>query len=53
MTHQLIEEDRSFALEIQKDPTLKGKVPVILGGHEHTVFEERAGDSLIVKTGQD
>jgi len=53
MTHQLIEEDRSFALEIQKDPTLRGKVPVILGGHEHTVFEERAGDSLIVKTGQD
>ncbi|CAE7417777.1 mggB [Symbiodinium natans] len=53
MTHQLIEDDRAFALEIQQDPTLRGKVPVILGGHEHTVFEERAGESLIVKTGQD
>ena len=29
------------------------KVPVILGGHEHTVFEETSGDSLIVKAGQD
>ena len=25
MTHQLIEDDRAFALEIQQDPTLRGK----------------------------
>mmetsp|Transcript_52204 Transcript_52204/g.124943 ORF Transcript_52204/g.124943 Transcript_52204/m.124943 type:complete len:572 (-) Transcript_52204:135-1850(-) len=53
MTHQLIAEDRALALDFQKDDVFQGKVPVILGGHEHEVFEECSGDSLILKVGQD
>ncbi|CAL1171357.1 unnamed protein product [Cladocopium goreaui] len=53
MTHQLIEDDRLLAEQFEMHETMSGKAPVILGGHEHTVFEEEVADSLIVKTGQD
>lgn len=53
MTHQLIEDDRLLAEQFEMHETMSGKAPVILGGHEHTIFEEEAADSLIVKTGQD
>jgi len=53
MTHQLIEDDRLLAEQFEMHETMSGKAPVILGGHEHEVFEEVVADSLIVKTGQD
>jgi len=53
MTHQLIDDDRLLAEQFEMHETMSGKAPVILGGHEHTVFEEEVADSLIVKTGQD
>lgn len=53
MTHQLIDDDRLLAEQFEMHETMNGKAPVILGGHEHTVFEEVVADSLIVKTGQD
>ncbi|CAK9070708.1 unnamed protein product [Durusdinium trenchii] len=67
MTHQLIEDDRLLAApwnvkkrtvqagqeQFEMHETMSGKAPVILGGHEHEVFEEVVADSLIVKTGQD
>eukprot|EP00438_Fugacium_kawagutii_P027181 Skav234840 [mRNA] locus=scaffold1428:228913:238504:- [translate_table: standard] len=54
MTHQLIEDDRLLAApwlsdlssstrgeeQFEMHETMSGKAPVILGGHEHTVFEE-------------
>lgn len=53
MTHQLMPEDREFAEALAKHPTFEGKVPVILGGHEHVVFNETVGGALIIKGGQD
>ena len=40
MTHQLIDDDRLLAEQFEMHETMNGKAPVILGGHEHTVFEE-------------
>lgn len=53
LTHQLIAEDRAFATKLAAHGSLAGKVPLILGGHEHEVYVETAGDSLIVKMGAD
>ncbi|CAJ1427583.1 unnamed protein product [Effrenium voratum] len=53
MTHQFIEEDRLLAEQFEMHEALNSKVPVILGGHEHDIFEEMAADTLILKTGQD
>lgn len=54
MTHQSIAQDRAMAEELpKKDPSLKGKVPVICGGHEHEVFIEDSAGSLVVKVGAD
>lgn len=51
LTHQNIAADRALAMEISSNPALKNRVPVLLGGHEHCIFIEESGKSLIVKPG--
>ncbi len=53
LTHQTIVEDRELATGIQQDEQLSGKVPVIVGGHEHEIYIEKIEQSLIVKAGAD
>ena len=53
MTHQYTAEDRQMCRELAKHAELKTRTPVILAGHDHEVFVEDAGNSLIVKVGQD
>ena len=53
LTHQTIAEDRELAIQIQQDDRLSGKVPVIIGGHEHEIYLEKIERSLIVKAGAD
>lgn len=53
MTHQTIGEDRTTAESLGRHYELAHKTPIILGGHEHEVFIEEAGHSLIVKVGID
>ena len=53
LTHQTLAEDRSLATGIEQDDQLSGKVPVILGGHEHEIYIEKVDGSLIVKAGAD
>ncbi|NET63088.1 MAG: bifunctional metallophosphatase/5'-nucleotidase [Moorea sp. SIO1G6] len=53
LTHQTIAEDRELATGIQQDDQLSGKVPVIVGGHEHEIYIEKIERSLIVKAGAD
>ena len=53
LTHQTIAEDRELATRIQQDDQLSGKVPVIVGGHEHSIYLEKIARSLIVKAGAD
>jgi 2',3'-cyclic-nucleotide 2'-phosphodiesterase (5'-nucleotidase family) len=51
LTHQTIAEDRNLAVRIQKDAQLKGKIPAILGGHEHEIYIEEIAEIDIVKAG--
>ena len=53
LTHQTIAEDRELATGIQQHDQLSGKVPVIVGGHEHEIYIEKIERSLIVKAGAD
>lgn len=53
LTHQTIAEDRELVKQIEHDKQLSGKVPVILGGHEHEIYIEEIERSLIVKAGFD
>ena len=53
LTHQTLAEDRSLATGIEQDDQLSGKVPVILGGHEHEIYIEKVDSSLIIKAGAD
>lgn len=53
LTHQTIAEDRELAKAIEQDDRLSGKVPVIIGGHEHEIYLEKIARSLIVKAGAD
>lgn len=54
LTHQFVSQDRAMAEELPKlAPALKGKVPVICGGHEHDIFIEDSAGTLIVKVGAD
>jgi 2',3'-cyclic-nucleotide 2'-phosphodiesterase (5'-nucleotidase family) len=48
MTHQSIDDDRALA-RLQRDPPYA----VIIGGHEHEVFEEQVEGTWIVKAGAD
>jgi 2',3'-cyclic-nucleotide 2'-phosphodiesterase (5'-nucleotidase family)/Ca2+-binding EF-hand superfamily protein len=48
LTHQRIVEDRDFANKYG------GQVfPIIIGGHDHEIYDEVHNDSRIVKTGHD
>ena len=53
LTHQTIAEDRDLATQIEQDDQLRGKIPVIVGGHEHEIYIEEIEQSLIVKAGAD
>ncbi|NEO09088.1 MULTISPECIES: EF-hand domain-containing protein [unclassified Moorena] len=53
LTHQTIAEDRELATGIEQDDQLSGKVPIIVGGHEHEIYIEKIERSLIVKAGAD
>ncbi|MEM6754471.1 MAG: EF-hand domain-containing protein, partial [Cyanobacteria bacterium P01_C01_bin.38] len=53
LTHQSLIEDRTLLKEIHRDDQLRGKIPVILGGHEHEIHIEEIAGSRIVKSGQD
>jgi 2',3'-cyclic-nucleotide 2'-phosphodiesterase (5'-nucleotidase family) len=53
LTHQTIVEDRELAARIEQDDQLNGKIPVILGGHEHEIYIEEVAQSCIVKAGAD
>jgi 2',3'-cyclic-nucleotide 2'-phosphodiesterase (5'-nucleotidase family) len=48
ITHQPIDDDRALA-RLQRRPPF----PVIVGGHEHTVFFEQVDGTWIIKAGQD
>ena len=34
-------------------PQIGPRMPLVLGGHEHEIFVDEAGQSMIVKVGQD
>lgn len=53
LTHQTMAEDRELVVQIDDNDLLRGRVPVILGGHEHEIFIEEIRQSLIVKAGSD
>jgi 2',3'-cyclic-nucleotide 2'-phosphodiesterase (5'-nucleotidase family) len=53
MTHQLLHQDRNTAEYLCKHEELRDRTPIILGGHEHDLYVEEAGNSIIVKMGED
>jgi len=53
MLHLNIKDDRQIGAFIAKDSELATKTPVLLCSHDHEVFIEEAGKSLIFKTGCD
>ena len=48
MTHQSIDDDRAFCQHFGGET-----FPIVLGGHDHTPFDETHNGSRIIKTGQD
>jgi 2',3'-cyclic-nucleotide 2'-phosphodiesterase (5'-nucleotidase family) len=48
LTHQTIDEDRALA-----KVALASRIPVIIGGHEHTVFIEEIEHAFVVKAAAD
>jgi 2',3'-cyclic-nucleotide 2'-phosphodiesterase (5'-nucleotidase family) len=50
LTHQTVAADRVLAAELT---SAKLRVPVILGGHEHAVFEEKVGNCWLLKAGSE
>ncbi|GMH46592.1 hypothetical protein TrRE_jg1385, partial [Triparma retinervis] len=54
MTHMSLRRDQDLAKYIGKSLELDGKVPLIIGGHEHEMMEIGTEEGVtIVKTGQD
>jgi hypothetical protein len=53
MTHQFTKDDRAFAETLADHKELAACTPVILAGHDHEVFVDEAGRSLICKVGAD
>ena len=39
LTHQLIHEDKELQATLQGDVGTRGKMPIILGGHDHDLHE--------------
>ena len=46
-------EDKKTAVALAKHAELGDRTPIILGGHEHDLYIDEAGKSVIVKVGQD
>jgi len=53
MTHQSVADDCATINALSKHPELKGRTPVVLGGHDHEVHLEEHERSFLVKVGQD
>jgi len=53
MTHALVPEDKKTCVALSKHKELGKKSPILLGGHEHDQYIDSAGNSVIVKVGQD
>lgn len=53
MTHALVPEDKDTCVKLSKSKEYGKKVPILLGGHEHDVYIDSAGNTTIVKVGQD
>ncbi|CAB9502471.1 5-Nucleotidase [Seminavis robusta] len=53
MTHQLMHQDRNTATFLAQHEELKSRTPIILGGHDHEVYLEEVGQSIIAKVGVD
>merc|ERR1719436_1502319 len=53
MLHLNIPEDRKFGEAIGKHEELSKVTPVLLAAHDHEVYIEQAGKSLVFKVGQD
>jgi 2',3'-cyclic-nucleotide 2'-phosphodiesterase (5'-nucleotidase family) len=54
LTHQLVQQDRDTCTRvIAKHSELASRTPILLGGHDHEVYIEEAGKSMIVKVGLD
>lgn len=54
MTHMSLRRDQELAKHIGKSVELDGKVPLIIGGHEHEMMEIPTDQGVeIIKTGQD
>lgn len=53
LTHLNIKQDREFAQFLAQDDEIASQTPVILAAHDHEVFIEEAGKSLIFKVGCD
>lgn len=52
LTHQLMPQDRSLAIELNKEGE-PVKIPLIVGGHDHEVYNEIVNNCQIIKTGAD
>ena len=53
MTHALVPEDKKTCVALSKHKEIGKKMPILLGGHEHDMYIDSAGSSVIVKVGQD
>eukprot|EP00930_Biecheleria_cincta_P075283 TRINITY_DN62451_c0_g1_i1.p1 TRINITY_DN62451_c0_g1~~TRINITY_DN62451_c0_g1_i1.p1 ORF type:complete len:599 (+),score=95.32 TRINITY_DN62451_c0_g1_i1:74-1798(+) len=53
LTHLNIKQDREFAQFLALDDEIASQTPVILAAHDHEVYIEEAGKSLIFKVGCD
>jgi hypothetical protein len=42
-------EDRASGERLAKHPELKSRTPVILGGHDHEIYIDTAGNSVVCK----
>ena len=52
LTHQDMEDDRKLATRLRESITHGSKVPLLLGGHDHTEFDETHAGVHIVKAGE-
>ena len=54
LTHQLTHEDKNTCIYVKKKcPELAQVMPVVVAGHDHSVFIDEAGSSMVVKVGVD
>lgn len=53
LTHQLIHEDCELLHALHKHPHTRGRVPYVLGGHEHEIYEVSEEGGSVLKVGQD